>query len=117
MPIGNFLVDGEAGRNAQGNLVETGNFKQEATNFLPWSGTGVGASKRSNSFVTIRNQNSAETAAGVNSQTRLMQVDLATTIDLSQNQDTYVTFLVRENTHRCRPPNLLRATARCRWIF
>lgn len=88
----------KAGRNAQGNLVETGNFKQEATNFLSWSGTGVGASKRSNSFVTIRNQNSAETSAGVNSQARSMQVDLATSIDLNQNQDTYVTFLVRENT-------------------
>lgn len=87
-----------AGRNAQGKLVETGNFKQEATNFLPWSGTGVGASKRSNSFVTIRNQTSAETTAGINSQARTMQADLTTNIDLSQNQDTYVTFLVRENT-------------------
>ena len=27
-----------------------------------------------------------------------MQADLATNVDLSQNQDTYVTFLVRENT-------------------
>ena len=88
----------KAGRNAQGNLVETGNFKQEATNFLPWSGTGVGASKRSNSFVTIRNQNSAENSAGINSQPRSMQVDLANSIDLNQDQDTYVTFLVRENT-------------------
>ena len=88
----------KAARNAQGNLIETGNFKQEATNFLPWSGTGVGASKRSNSFVTIRNQNTAETSAGLNSQSRSMQADLATNIDLGQNQDTYVTFLVRENT-------------------
>ena len=37
-------------------LVETGNFKQEATNFLSWSGSGFGAAKHSNSFVTIRNQ-------------------------------------------------------------
>ena len=71
----------KAGRNAQNKLVETGNFKQEATNFLSWSGTGVGASKRSNSFVTVRNQNSAETAAGVNSQARTMQADLSTNID------------------------------------
>src|SRR5262249_19135697 len=40
----------KAGRNAQNKLVETGNFKQEVTNFLSWSGTGVGASKRSTSF-------------------------------------------------------------------
>jgi hypothetical protein len=87
-----------AGRNVQGNLIETGNFKQEAANFLTWTGTGVGASKRSNSFVTIRNQNGPETTAGVNSLARSMQADLATSIDLGQNQDTYVTFLVRENT-------------------
>jgi hypothetical protein len=88
----------KAGRNAQQNLVETGNFKQEAANFLSWSGTGVGAPKRSTSFVTIRNQNSVETSADVSSQSRTMQADLAANVDLSQNQDTYVTFLVRENT-------------------
>lgn len=88
----------QAGRNAQNNLVETGNFTQNGVNYLSWSGAGVGASKRSNSFVTIRNQNSAEVAAGVNSQSRTMQADLASNIDLSQNQDTYVTFLVREDT-------------------
>ncbi len=89
---------GRRAETRKNKLVETGNFKQEAANFLTWSGTGVGASKRSNSFVTIRNQNSAETTAGVNSQSRTMQADLATNIDLGQNQDTYVTFLVRENT-------------------
>ncbi len=88
----------KAGRNPQNNLVETGNFKQEAANFLSWNGTGVGAAKRSNSFVTIRNQNSAETSAGVNSLARAMQADLAANIDLNQNHDTYVTFLVKENT-------------------
>jgi hypothetical protein len=87
-----------AGRNAQNKLVETGNFKQEATNFLTWSGTGVGASKRSNSFVTIRNQNSTETSAGVNGQARSMQADLSTNFDTSTSTDRYVTFLVRENT-------------------
>jgi hypothetical protein len=88
----------KAGRDRSQKLIETGNFKQEATNFLPWSGTGLGASKRSNSFVTIRNQNSAETAALVNALPRTMQADLGASVDLSQNQDTYVTFLVRENT-------------------
>jgi hypothetical protein len=87
-----------AGRNAQNKLVETGNFKQEATNFLSWSGTGVGASKRSNSFVTVRNQNSTETAAGVNGQARNMQADLSTNFDTGTSIDRYVTFLVRENT-------------------
>jgi hypothetical protein len=88
----------KAGRNAQAKLVESGNFKQEAANFLSWSGTGVGASKRSTSFVTIRNQNSAETSAGLDSLSRTMQADLASNVDLNQSQDTYVTFLVRENT-------------------
>lgn len=87
-----------AARNAQLKLIETGNFKQEATNFLTWSGGGVGASKRSTSFVTIRNQNSAETSAGINGQSRSMVADLASNIDLGQNQETYFTFLVRENT-------------------
>jgi hypothetical protein len=87
-----------AARNAQQKLIETGDFKQEATNFLTWSGTGVGASKRSMSFVTVRNQNSAETSAGTNAQARSLLADLGTNIDLSQNQETYFTFLVRENT-------------------
>ncbi len=88
----------KAGRGAQEKLVETGNFKQEATNFLSWTGTGIGASKRSTSFVTMRNQNTAETSALVNAQTRTMLADLTSTLDLNQNQDTYVTFLVKANT-------------------
>jgi hypothetical protein len=88
----------KAGRNAQNNLLETGNYTQHGTGFLSWSGTGVGASKRSNYFVTVRNQNAAETTAGVNAQSRTMQADLSTNIDLSQNTETYITFLVRENT-------------------
>src|SRR5262249_54948553 len=87
-----------AGRNAQGKLVETGNFKQEINNFLAWTGSGLGASKRSNSFATIRNQNSAEATAGVNAQARTMQATLASPIDLNQSSETYVTFVVRENT-------------------
>jgi hypothetical protein len=87
-----------AGRNAQNKLLETSNFKQEASNFLTWSGQGRGATSTSNSFVTIRNQNSAETSAGQNSLDRTMQVSLAANIDLSQNQEQYFKFLVRENT-------------------
>lgn len=89
-----------AGRNAQNKLNETSNFKQEAANYLAWSGTGAGASssRRSNNFVTIRNQNSAETSAGINTQARSMDADLATPIDLGQNQNVFFTFLVRENT-------------------
>jgi hypothetical protein len=87
-----------AQRDRQGKLTETGNFKQEAGNYLTWSGQGAGAHGQSNSFVTLRNQNTAETAAGVNAATRVLQVSLATNIDLSQDEDTYVKFLVRENT-------------------
>lgn len=86
------------GRNAQNKLVETGNFAQHAAGFLSWSGTGAGALKRSNYFVSIRNQNTTETTAGVNSLARTMQADLTSNIDLNQNADTYFTFLVRENT-------------------
>jgi GH18 family chitinase len=96
----------KAGRNAQNKLVETGNFMQNGSNYLTWSGTGVGAAKRSNYFATLRNQNSAETTAAVNSQSRTMQADLSANIDLSQNQDTYVTFLVRENTSPLSPAQL-----------
>ncbi|MCC7475462.1 MAG: hypothetical protein IT425_08710 [Pirellulales bacterium] len=87
-----------AARDAQNKLIETGNFKQEATNYLSWTGTGAGASQRSNSFVTMRYQNAAEVTAGVNAQTRSMNADLSQPIDLAQNQETYFTFLVRENT-------------------
>lgn len=87
-----------AGRDAQNKLEETGNFKQEPINSLWWSGTGAGASRHSNSSVTIRNQNAAEISAGLNGQLRGMQADLAADIDLGQERDTYITFLVRENT-------------------
>jgi hypothetical protein len=93
-----FLGRWKAGRNAQNKLVETGNFTQNGSNYLTWSGTGVGAAKRSTYFTTLRNQSSTETAAGVNSQARTMQADLSANIELALSQDTYVTFLVRENT-------------------
>ncbi len=87
-----------AGRNAQNQLSETGNLTQHGANYLAFVGTGAGASKRSNYFVTLRNQNAAETAAGVNSVARTMVADLSAPIDLSQNTTTYFTFLVRQNT-------------------
>jgi hypothetical protein len=95
-----------AGRNAQNNLNETSNFKQEATNYLSWSGTGIGASRRSNSFVTIRNQNSAENAAATNSQARSMQADLTTPIDLGSGPDVFFTLVVRENASLLSPSQL-----------
>jgi len=87
-----------AKREAGGNLRETGNYAQNGANFLAWSGTGVGATKRSNSFVTLRNQNSAEAFDALNTLPRMMQADLAAPIDTSGSQDTYFTFLVRQNT-------------------
>ena len=87
-----------AKREAGGNLRETGNYAQNGANFLAWSGTGVGATKRSNSFVTLRNQNSAEAFDTLNTLPRMMQADLAAPIDTSDSQDTYFTFLVRQNT-------------------
>src|SRR5262249_2374411 len=88
----------KAGRDAQNKLVETGNFKQELSNYLLWSSYGIGGENHSNSFVTVRNQTSAESAAELNSAMRTMQADITSNIDLGQNQDTYVKFLVRENT-------------------
>lgn len=87
-----------AGKNAQNTLNETSNFKQEANNFLTWNGTGIGASRKSNSFVTIRNQSAAEGAASLNGQTRTMRTSLSSNIDLGQNTEAYFSFLVRENT-------------------
>ena len=96
----------QAGRNAQNKLVETGNFAQNGANFLSWNGTGVGASKRANSFVTLRNQSATEVAAAVNSLPRTMQADLSANVDLGLNQETYLTFLVRENSLAMTPQQL-----------
>ncbi|MEX0611537.1 MAG: glycosyl hydrolase family 18 protein [Pirellulales bacterium] len=87
-----------AKRETGGNLRETGNFTQHGGGYLPWSGTGVGADKRSNYAVTLRNQNAAEAFDRINTLPRVMTVDLATPIDLAQEQETYFTFLVRQNT-------------------
>ena len=86
-----------AGRDAQNNLQETGNFSQHV-NTLTWNGTGYGAARKSNVSVTIRNQNSTELAAGYNAQARTLRADLVTPINLGQSEDNYFTFLVRENT-------------------
>ncbi len=88
----------KGGRDHQNALLETGNYTQHGTNYMTFSGTGAGAAKHSNTFVTMRNQNAAETTAGLNSAIRNMKADLTTSVDLGQNNDTYVTFLVRENT-------------------
>jgi hypothetical protein len=88
----------KAGRNVANQLVETGNFTQQAAGAMPFSGTGVGAAKHSTPSVVIRNQNAAELAAGLNGQSRTMKADLSTPIDLGQNTETYITFLVRQNT-------------------
>ncbi len=87
-----------AGRNALNQLSETGNLTQRGANYLSFTGTGAGASKRSNSFVTLRNQNTAETTAGINTAARVMEADLTTPIDLAQDTSTYFTFVVRETT-------------------
>jgi hypothetical protein len=86
------------GRDASNKLRETSNFKQEAPNFLSWSGTGAGAAQRSNNFVTIRNQSAAEVSAATNAAMRSLQSDLTSPIDTSQNKDWYFTFLAKENT-------------------
>jgi hypothetical protein len=88
----------QAKREAAGNLRETGNYTQHGTGGLTWSGAGVGAAIRSNYSITIRNQNAAEAYDGINTLPRMLSAELATPIDLSQNTETYFTFLVRSNT-------------------
>ena len=87
-----------AKRETGGNLRETGNYTQHGAGYLAWSGSGVGADKHSSFDVTIRNRNAAEQFDDLNTLPRQMQVDLAAPIDLAQDQETYVTFLVRQNT-------------------
>ncbi|HJQ80928.1 MAG TPA: hypothetical protein VJ828_13270, partial [Lacipirellulaceae bacterium] len=81
-----------------GQLPETGNFTQHDASFLSFSGNGPGASLHSNSAVTLRNQNAAEAFDSPNMAPRRMRVELVEPIDLAQNEDTYVTFLIRQNT-------------------
>ena len=58
----------------------------------------LGATKHSSDSTTIRNQNAAEVTAGLNGVGRTMKSDLTDSVDLGQSNDTFVTFLVRENT-------------------
>jgi hypothetical protein len=88
----------QAKRETGGNLRDTGNYTQHGSGNLTWSGTGVGADKHSSTAVTLRNQNAAEAYDTLNTLPRIMQANLTTPIDLSQNQTSYFTFLVRENT-------------------
>ncbi len=80
------------------DLPETGNFAQQAAGALTFTGTGPGADKHSDTSVTIRNQNSAEAYNSLNTAPREMEVPLSTPIDLDQDEVTYFTMLVRENT-------------------
>jgi hypothetical protein len=97
---GSVGLDGRwnAGRNASNKLVETGNFTQQNPGVFAFSGTGAGADKHSSGSVVVRNQNAAEAAAGVNGQARTMNADLTAPIDLRENKETFITFLVRQNT-------------------
>jgi hypothetical protein len=81
-----------------GSLPETGNYTQHPAGHLTYAGTGSGATKHSNSFVTLRNQNAAEAYDTLNTANRVMQVDLAEPIDLAVYESTYFTALVRQNT-------------------
>lgn len=81
-----------------GNLPETGNYTQHGANFLAFTGTGSGASRHSNSAVTLRNQNSAEAFDSLNTADRVMRTALSQPIDLAQDGTTYFTALVRQNT-------------------
>ncbi|MBA3484720.1 MAG: hypothetical protein H0T51_23200 [Pirellulales bacterium] len=93
-------VDGrwQARRNHTNQLMETGNFTQHDPGTLSYSGTGAGAGKYSTGSVSIRNQNAAEDVDNVNEDVRQMRGQLSTPLDLGQDQETYLTFLVRQNS-------------------
>jgi hypothetical protein len=88
----------QAVRNELNQLPETGNFQQHGAGYLTFSARGVGATRHSSSAVTLRNQNSLEFEDRTNRAPRMMRVELSEPIDLAQNEDTYVSFLVRQNT-------------------
>jgi hypothetical protein len=99
----------QAVRNGLGQLPETGNYTQHPISYLPFAGSGPGAEKHSNSALTIRNQNSAEALDSINTQPRLIRAELSTPIDLAQDQDIYVTFLIRQNSAPLLPAQLASA--------
>ena len=88
----------QAVRNAANQLPETGNYTQQNSGGLSFVAAGSGAGKHAASSVTIRNQNSAEAFDGLNTQPRTMRATLSEAIELGENQETYITFLVRQNT-------------------
>ena len=88
----------EAVRGAGGQLPETGNYTQHGAGLLSFTGTGAGAGRHSDTAVTLRNQNAAEAFDAINAAPREMRVGLAVPIDLAQQDDTYFTFLVRQNS-------------------
>jgi len=93
-------IDGrwQAVRNGLGQLPETGNYAQQNPGALSFTGAGSGADKHASTSVTIRNQNAAEAFDSLNTQPRMMRAELAAPIDLGQQQETFITFLVRQNT-------------------
>jgi len=88
----------QAARSAGGALIETGNFTQHNDGFLAFPAAGPGAGKYSNSFITIRNQNAAEAFDSINTQPRRLRTTLDAPIDLGQHNETFITFLVRQNS-------------------
>lgn len=92
------LVGRWAAGQTRSGLEETSNFTQHNPNHLGFVGTGAGAGKFRNTSVTIRNQNSSEAANAMNASPRTMRADLAAPIDLAADGETFITFLVRQNT-------------------
>jgi len=92
--------------NGGGNLPETGNFTQHGPGFLTFSGSGPGADKHSDTSITIRNQNSAEAFGSLNTDPRVLEVELSAPIELGQDTERYFTFLVEQNTGPLLPSQL-----------
>jgi hypothetical protein len=88
----------QAERNGANQLVETGNFMQRDPGYLSFAANGAGAEKFSTAAVTIRQQNSSEAYDGLNTAARKLKTTLATPINLAENKETYLTFLVRQDT-------------------
>lgn len=88
----------QAERNGANQLVETGNFNQRNPGYLSFAASGAGAEKFSSTAVTIRQQNGAEAYDGLNTAARKLSATLETPIDLAGNKETYLTFLVRQDT-------------------
>jgi hypothetical protein len=88
----------QAGRTRASGLTETGNFTQQNPGAFAAANGGPGGAKYSNSSVVIRNQTTAELSAGLNGASRTMRSTLATPLDLGEQNTTYFTFLVRQNT-------------------